>query len=253
MNRLSVMVVGCFAVATSGCHLAVFFAGVPGSGVLTTEYRETQDFQSIKLSGAGELNIVCGQSTSVSVLADDNLQELIQTVVDGQMLRIWNEENINPSETPVYDILTEELTAVSVNGSSRVNVSDFDGEDFQFHVSGSGRIKIVGRTESVSINISGSGRADLSELEANDVSITVSGSGRANVIAREKLDVAISGSGRVDYVGEPAVTQRISGSGRISKTTSKAAKRKVQENNEQRDDSSEEDDVDEELELEGDG
>ena len=252
MNRLNVMVVGCVAIAFSGCNLAVYIAGVPGSGVLTTEDRETDDFQVISLSGAGELNVTCGQSTSLSVTVDDNLQELVETVVDGDTLRIWAEENISPTKVPVYEISTEDLTSITVSGSASVDVADFDEESFDFHVSGSGKIKVVGKTERVSVHISGSGRADLSELEAKDVTINVSGSGRANVIAREKLDVSISGSGRIEYVGDPQISQSVSGSGRISKTRSKSAKRKAVDNNNERADSTDEADDEEDIEAEED-
>lgn len=250
MKRFNIVFAGCIAVIVSGCNNAVFVAGVPGSGVMTTEDREIDDFSAISFSGAGKLNIVCGESTSLTLTTDDNLVEIIESAVEDDTLRIWSTENISPTETPQYEISTESLSRVSISGSSNVDVSNYDGEDFDFHVSGSGKVKVVGKTDRVSIHISGSGRADLSELEAKDVSINVSGSGRANVIARNKLDVSISGSGRIQYVGSPEINQSISGSGRISKTRSKKAQKKADENNDQRANSTDEDDVEEEDEAE---
>ena len=251
MKNLQIVFAGCFAVVFSGCNIAMFLAGEPGSGVMSTVDREVGEFNAISLSGSGELTIDCGQAPSLTLTTDDNLIELIETDVDGDTLRIRAIKNINPSSFPEYSITTQSLNSVALSGSGTVDISNFDDESFRFDVSGSGKVRVVGKTNKVSISISGSGGADLSQLEADKVDISISGSGRANVIARQQLDISISGSGRVEYVGEAKVNQRISGSGRVIKIQSKKVASKKDDNNQEVTDSSDGEEESEEEDVEG--
>lgn len=220
MKQIHVMIVGCMAVVISGCNLSLLLDIENGSGVSASEDREVGDFTTIKLSGAGTLDIVCGQPASLNVTTDDNLLEFIETQVSNDTLMIRNTKNLNATVGPIHDIGTETVQRVSVSGSGKINVADFDGENLEFDISGSGQIKVVGVTHSVSVDVSGSGSADLTELVSQTADIRISGSGKAKVNASEQLNVSISGSGRVDYIGNPKVKKRIAGSGRISKMKS---------------------------------
>jgi hypothetical protein len=196
-------------IAFSGC-------GVPGSGVSMNESRDVDAFDRISMAGSGDLTIQCGQDHSLELTTDDNLIELIETVVDDGHLKIRPLENIAPTIRPKYAITTDKLSQVSISGSSDVTIAEYQGDELILKIAGSGSFKVAGECEKVNLKIAGSGDVDLLELVAKDVSISIAGSGDAKVIALENLTVKIAGSGDVRYIGAPEIRKSIAGSGDIS-------------------------------------
>ena len=206
-----------------GCDISLLFdPGIPGSGVSETEDRDVEEFKEIEFAGSGKLNIQCGQEPALSVTTDDNLLEYIETEVDGDALEIHPTERIAPEIRPVFDIKTCELTSIELAGSGDIEVLDFDGDELDLEVAGSGKFKIVGVCESLELAIAGSGNADLSDLVCKNVKIEIAGSGSAYVHAIESLKVDVAGSGNVKYIGDPKVSKSIFGSGSVRQVSSTA-------------------------------
>ncbi len=196
-------------IAVSGC-------GVPGSGVSMLESRDVDAFDRISMAGSGDLTIQCGQDHSLEFTTDDNLIELIETVVDDGHLKIRPLESIAPTIRPEYVITTDELSQVSISGSADVTIAEYQGHELRLKIAGAGSFKVVGECEKVKLEIAGSGDADLRELVAKDVSISIAGSGEAKVHALENLTVKIAGSGDIGYIGDPKIRKSIAGAGNIS-------------------------------------
>lgn len=220
-------------VALAGC--------VQGSGNVVTETRDVSGFQEVELKGIGRLEITQGKTTELTVTADDNLMQYIDTEVEGDTLVIWVRNKnlpfftVNPSETIVYELTvptleraslsgsgdivvdgleTDELT-VEISGSGDLEATDLLADSFTYRLSGSGRATLAGKVERQDVEISGSGRLEAEDLRSAEASIEISGSGRAVLWVTDQLDVQISGSGDVQYYGSPEVTQDVSGSGNI--------------------------------------
>ncbi|MEM9413616.1 MAG: DUF2807 domain-containing protein, partial [Planctomycetota bacterium] len=102
MRQIHILLTGCLAmISCCGCNIAnfVFEPGVAGSGVMMTEARAVGEFQKIKLSGSGSVIVQCGNENSLTVTADDNLLEWIQTEVRGDTLFITSTKNIRPTDS----------------------------------------------------------------------------------------------------------------------------------------------------------
>ncbi len=69
--------------------------------------------------------------------------------------------------------------------------------------SGSGNIKLSGRTKDFNCKISGSGDANCENLQSENTTISIAGSGNAKVFASVKLVARTSGSGDIYYSGNP--------------------------------------------------
>jgi len=220
-------------IALTGC--------VQGSGNVVTEEREVGQIDTVELSGIGRLEITQGDSTSLTIEADDNVMQYIKTETVNDTLEISLRSRtfpfitVDPSATMVYRLTVPNLSRVSLSGSGEVASSGFEADELEVEISGSGKLELTdlvvdrfvydlsgsgkavlsGTAERQEVTISGSGRLEADELRSADARIEINGSGRAIVWVTEQLRVDISGSGDVQYYGSPEVDQDVSGSGSI--------------------------------------
>jgi len=245
MSRRSVCVLVVLAVALVA--MVVLAGCVQGSGNVITESRDVSEFDEVELRGIGRLEITQGTTTELSVTADDNLMQYIETKVEGDTLQISVKHRslpfftVNPTETIVYELTVPSLTRVSLSGSGKIVVdgletdeftveisgsgdleaSDLRADSFTYQLSGSGKATVSGKVDSQDVQVSGSGRLEAGDLQSAEAFIEISGSGRAVLWVTDQLDVQISGSGDVQYYGSPEVSQDVSGSGSIKGLGSK--------------------------------
>ncbi len=236
MKRFGVLGLSIAVAVVAGCMGAV----IDGSGNVVTESRAVSGFDAVALGGTGVLTITVGQEEVLTVTADDNLLEHIETKVeDGRLLigrkRDLQRLNLRPSTPIRYDLTVVELRAITVSGAASVLAEALAGESFDVAVSGSGEIDIErletrrlavaisgsgdvslgGRADVQVIAVSGSGEYRGGELESLRADCGVSGSGDITVWVEDELEASISGSGSVSYYGEPDVRREVSGSGSV--------------------------------------
>lgn len=216
---------------------------VTGSGQVATETRTPAAFTGVATRGSIDVTVQQGPSHQVVVQADDNLLELLETVVeagrDGPVLHVrWRSgSSVNPRRPVSVTVTTPALTSLagagsgdfrigpfqtpslrlSLSGSGDVQFEHLQTEDLAVSVSGSSDVRGVGSARKLAISIAGSGDVHLLELKSETVSVRIAGSGDVKVHASGTLEVSVAGSGDVTYVGDATVTSRIAGSGRIRK------------------------------------
>lgn len=211
---------------------------VTGSGNIVSESREVSGFDEVVLAGSGNLTITQGDGEALTVEADDNLMDLIETEVRNGVLYLGFKSGaniINTSRAVQYQLTVDDLSELTISGSGNVSAESLVSDDFSLNVSGSGEaqidrltaseisieisgsgdVDIVGAVEEQSITVSGSGNYRAGDLVSENVTVRISGSGNATVWVAEMLDVVVSGSGNVEYYGTPRVNQQVSGSGNI--------------------------------------
>ena len=88
MNRLAVFSLVLFAPISTGC-VSILFNSVAGSGISKSETRQLEVFSRISLAGSGTVVVTCGESEHfLEVTTDDNILELMETVVVGDTLAL---------------------------------------------------------------------------------------------------------------------------------------------------------------------
>jgi hypothetical protein len=216
---------------------------IKGNGETKKEIRTVSNFTSLSSQGSMNVQISYGNSTSVTVEADENLLPYIETTVEDGRLIIRPKKNVNltsRSKMTVYVSMTqinslklsgsgningsgafsnEGKTDISVSGSGNLALSFDKFNDLDLSVSGSGNIDIKGNgTHTLSAQVSGSGNIDCSNTSSNDVQAKISGSGNVKVYATNSIDAKISGSGNVFYKGTVTnISSKASGSGKVLK------------------------------------
>jgi len=241
MSRRTVMrvaailaLVGLLIVSGTSCKWTI--GVIKGSGDIISEERDVSGFNEIHFSGMGDLIIEQGDIEALTIEADDNIIDLIETEVSGEQLEIGLRRGINivPTTRIKMYLTVKDLDRISLSGLGDIDCSSFKTDELRFSISGSGNVDfnieadsletevsglgdiyLKGKAGSHEIDISGSGKYDAKELESNDCRIKVSGLGSATVNVSDNLDIDISGAGNVYYVGQPSITQHISGLGKI--------------------------------------
>lgn len=220
-----------------------FIAGtrVEGSGNVTSQDRSVSGFSGIHSSGSFDVFLSSGTAQTVRVEAEDNLQEYIETRIDGNELKIDTKEGyrLDPNKGIKIHITSPDFSRVRLSGSGDIvsqnritgtdkidlglsgsgNIKvDLNAPSVEAEMSGSGNINLSGEAKKFEGKVSGSGDIHAMDLKTEETAIRISGSGNADVYASTKLDVRVAGSGDVRYKGGvQQVTSNITGSGSVKK------------------------------------
>lgn len=218
----------------------IFAKRIRGNGNVTTQSRSVGQFNNIDVSGNIDVYARQDSSVSVRVEADDNLQQYVETFLDGDVLRIKTEEgyNLRPSrQIKVYvssamfkkfeasgacNIFSEgKITSTSnidvdLSGSCDVTL-EVSAPKISADVSGACTIKLKGDTKEFEVQGSGSTDIKCFDLVADKVDLDLSGAGDAEVYANVKLSGDISGAASVKYKGTAQTDIHTSGATSVKK------------------------------------
>ncbi|RPE09069.1 DUF2807 domain-containing protein [Chitinophaga lutea] len=211
---------------------------IAGNGSIKKEKRNASaEVDEISTSGKFKVYVTQGNNPSIEVEADENLLPYIETVIEGDELRLHPKRgfNIKPSNDIIVRVTVRQLESLAGSGTTgfysqgsikgeKLEIAlsgkgdaemDLQYKKLEVAISGTGKAKLAGRADNTEFAISGSGDIDAPEMKSEEMEVSISGSGSAFVNASKKLDVAVSGSGNVKYKGSARVNQMISGKGKI--------------------------------------
>lgn len=216
---------------------------VKGNGDIKKESRSVSSFTSLAAEGPMDLQIAYGSAGTISIQADGNLLQYIETSVTDNKLTIKSKKNVNlktENKIIVYVSMTEinslqlsgsgdikgsgaftgdGKTDISLSGSGNLTLEFSKFKDLGLSLSGSGNMTLKGdAANSIDAKISGSGNIDCASVASKDVDAKISGSGNIKVHADNSIDAKISGSGNVYYKGDAQnINSKVVGSGKVLK------------------------------------
>lgn len=221
-------------VLLSACNVEL---GERGDGNVITETTDVDSFREIILRGGFEILLRESDSHRVTVTTDDNLMDLIEIKVSGDLLEINAREKLRPTDGVVVTIeYADRLEALEVAGAAQVRTDnvlrgrsfelrtsgagelemDLDLDYLEIDVSGAGSVDLSGTVNRQVVSMSGAGSYDAENLRSHECEISISGVGGAKVYADQTLDASVSGIGGVEYFGNPQDTKtEVSGLGSI--------------------------------------
>jgi len=228
-----------FLVLFSSCR-QIFAKRIKGNGNIVTQTRSSGDFNSIRVSGSIDVYASQDSATSVKIETDENLQEYIEIVNDGNVLRIHTREGYNPrpSKTIKVYVSSAQYKSFDASGScdlySEGQITSSDALDFdasgsckitmdvnapKVSVSVSGACDVILKGETKDFSVDGSGSTDVRcfDLKADNVTVDFSGSGDAEVFANSSLNGSASGSADIKYKGNAHPNIKSSGAVSIKK------------------------------------
>ena len=208
-----------------------------GSGQAVQRARTVPPFSRVRLDGPVDVRLVQAGSEGVTVSADDNLEPLITTAVEGDTLVVGVKPGSSFSTRQPLRVAVDfkQLQALEVRGSGDASLDHWKGDRFRLDVSGSGDVAIglleareftaalsgsgdvavAGQADTQDYALSGSGDVSASSLSGAQVRAQLSGSGDLRLGVSQVLDATLSGSGDLRYAGRPKVKSQVSGSGEL--------------------------------------
>ncbi|SHH57184.1 head GIN domain-containing protein [Flavobacterium defluvii] len=238
--KKSILLLICAVFLLSYTTEAQPYEKIKGNGKVVTETRTTGDYDSIKISGFFDVNLVAGKEGKITIKGEENLLSYIKVEVEDNTLKIHIEKftNIRPTKSVEIVVPFEKISELSLSGSGNVASKDVikndklavklsgsgdfnlpvDADNLELNVSGSGNINLKGTADNFTTKLSGSGDIDASNLKSKNVIANVSGSGNTKVSSNESLIARVAGSGNIKYTGNPEKRDvKVSGSGNITK------------------------------------
>jgi len=129
----------------------------------------------------------------------------------------------------------QQLDALDVTGSCKIEAVGFKGKELHLNLSGAsnvefesilfdviqsnlpgaGKLSLQGKTREQSVNLTGAGSYVADDLESEKTRISLTGVGSARLWVTKEIDAAITGVGTIEYYGEPQVKQSVAMMGSI--------------------------------------
>ena len=214
---------------------------IKGNGKVTTEIRNTGDYDGVKCAGSMDYVLVAGTEGKITIEAESNLMEYVVTEIKNNNLivKVKKGYNLKPSfnKTLKVTIPFKDISSVSLAGSgdlwnedtiksNNLDVSlagsgdivlDIDANAVKGSLAGSGDMTLKGNTNDLTVKLAGSGDIHAFGLQANHTKASLAGSGDIGVVSNKSLYARVSGSGDIEYKGNPDKKDtKVSGSGTIS-------------------------------------
>lgn len=205
-----------------------------GSGNITTETRTvTEDFKNIKVSDGIEVIVEQADKKSITVEADDNLQQHIITKIENGVLKIEVDETYNATEAPFVKVKMPVINGLNANSGSEIksqnvliteniNVKSSSGSEINIDVeadfikletSSGSTIEVNGKAlKSETFSSSGS-ELNAKNLMANEIIAKAESGSETSVYPILKLEAKASSGGEIDYYKIPKTISKEENSG----------------------------------------
>ncbi len=238
MNRIKLHFIILLLISLNSCE--GLFNCLDGNGVYSEETRGISSFTSINNTSGFDVVVIYDKAaTSLSVEADENLQQYIKTYTQKNSLVIESDrERCLSSVTPIkITVKCPVLERAVLSGSGSLDVYNFSlgnfsatvsgsgdmelndlviTSDIECNISGSGDLNLDGKGNSAVYTLTGSGDLDADRFKVDECSVTLSGSGDISVNFISSLTGLLSGSGNIRYYGDPGLVKiRTTGSGKV--------------------------------------
>ena len=197
--------------------------GEKGSGKVVEQKRNLSGFESVGVSSGIDLHITQGNSYSVMVRTDDNIQDKLITEVKNGNLHIKIDGSVRSVEVMEVHVTMPNIRAVAASGGSDVygkgtingdNLSfaasggsdielEVNGGDMDIAVSGGSDIVLSGRAKNISVAVSGGSDLKAKNLMTSSCSVSASGGSDAWVHASDKAVLNASGGSDIHIYGNP--------------------------------------------------
>lgn len=214
------------SVFTALCAVAVSLLATGAFADSASKSFPLNGFSAIALKGSSNLEVVQGDSFSVSVRGERDALQYAKAEIHGDTLELSVDMNskslfgvITVSSEPDLDfqVTLPQIYALKVTGSGEAHGEMLESEDLDLRVTGSGLIRLEKvAAETLNTSVTGSGDLILGTVLAVRGSAGITGSGdlRLENFAGEQLSAQIKGSGDMLVSGKVSdLSVNIMGSG----------------------------------------
>ena len=205
----------------TGCQISTAgLANLVGSGNIVTKERDvSEDFHKVRIGSALDAVIVHGETPSISITADDNVIDKIETYVASNgalVVRRARGINLQTKSAIKLRIVTPKCDSVDVSGASVVSLKEFDQQELRTRVSGASKLTVASQIDHLELQVSGASKVYADHHESTTVDVQVSGASQVTVSAADTIEGTMSGASSLAYSGDPEqVAIRTTGASRV--------------------------------------
>jgi hypothetical protein len=220
-------------ISLPSCYIDGWNQTISGNGRVVDETRDISGFTGVHVSSGIDVYLSQGNSFEVRVEADENLQEVILTEVEGSSLVVKTDRvNIRNAKSKKVHVTLPELETLKISSAGDcVGQTPFDCEDLRISISSAGDLKLEVEADRIDLDISSSGDAELAgsadefdvtlssagdlnayDLIARKVDVNVSSAGDARVHATDEISATASSAGNIYYKGDARMVRSNSSS-----------------------------------------
>ena len=215
------------------------FNGVKGSGNVVTENRTVNTFTKIKVDKGLDVVLEQSDETSITVIADDNLQKHIKTTVENGVLTITSDINnyINVESKEIIvkaphiesidiccgvnfnakNTIKNNTIALKSSSGSSMNIA-IETEKATCETSSGSNIKVYGKAIAMEAASSSGSTIDAEKLLSNDIIASASSGSIIEIYPLVSLNADASSGGVINYHNVPKnINKKSSSGGSISK------------------------------------
>ena len=199
-------------------------SGVRGNGEVVTEDRTiNESFSAIKATEGLNVYLTQSDNESISVEADENLQELILTEVEDGVLKIHTKENIGRATSKKVHISFKDISSItSTSGSDvhstntinaeRLDLKSTSGSDMKLDVNTSvlnckstsgSDLRISGKTIKLVAEATSGSDIKAADLMAESSEVKATSGADITVNTSKELTARATSGGDVEYYGNP--------------------------------------------------
>lgn len=208
--------------------------GIKGSKNVVSEERDiSSNFETIKVQQGINLYLTQGNSTDISVEADDNIIDLLKTEVKNNELKIYFDKNVYKAKARNVYLTTRDISEIRTSSGAHVrsentieaktlDLDSSSGSSIKIHVnanevisetSSGATMKIQGKTGSFSASSSSGSSINASGLKTVDAYAKASSGANIDLNVSGKLTAKASSGGDIDYDGNPIDVNKDTSSG----------------------------------------
>lgn len=237
MKKLTILAIA-LLLSLPCCYIDGWNQSISGNGRVVDETRDITGFTGVHVSSGIDVYLSQGSSFEVRVEADENLQEVILTEVEGKMLVVKTDRvSIRNAKSKKVYVTLPELSSLKISSAGdcegqtpfscedlRISVSsagdlslEVEADRIDLDISSSGDASLAGSAEVFDVSLSSAGDLNAFDLIAGKVDVNVSSAGDARVHATEEISATASSAGNIYYRGDARVVHSNSSSaGNIS-------------------------------------
>ena len=239
MKILKFTVLLLIVITASSCDFKFTIKNIDGNGNVVKDDRIfSEKIDVIKASNGLDVQLINSTAQVVTVEADENLHDIIETELKNGVLYVRTSKNIRKAKSKKVYITYIELDGV--HSSSGANLTGLSGivsnnldlkassgaqmdltvlaKELTAQASSGGTITLRGQARNFGSKASSGSSIDAKELKAIYCTSRASSGGNISLNIERSLDAKASSGGEIKYQGEPeVVTQNTSSSGRVRK------------------------------------
>ena len=212
---------------TIGCFINISSPNtITGSGNVVTIEKNFIDFTKIDIANAFKATITQGDSFSIVLRVDDNIENYLNAIKQGNTFKIYLDRGYSyQNVTLEADITLPDLEDLNLSGASEATIFNFDFEhafeanlsgasivittmntgNVDLNLSGASLITLEGDGEDLDINASGTSTSELDNFIAINADVVLSGASQATINISGILNANLSGASRLYYYGNPTM------------------------------------------------